>query len=286
MEFAAVWLLWRLANALPVGLSDCAGRGVGRLVGILWRARRHIAQHNLSRAFPDLSRQETSRIARAAFANVGQTVFEVLRFGRNSTERIIDSVEVEVDGLKHLEQAADNGRGALLMSAHLGNWELLGAWASSRGYALDIVVKPMRNPLTDALYNAQRSAHDIGLIRTQVGTLGIARALGAKRFVALLADQYAGREGVAVEFFGRSVSTPRGPAALALRFGCPILTGVLVRRPHRPYLAVIDPAIPVTRTGDETHDVTALTQAFTARIESYVRRWPEQWLWTHRRWRD
>jgi len=102
--------------------------------------------------------------------------------------------------------------------------------------------------------------------------------------VAIRADQYAGREGVGVEFFGQTVSTPRGPAALSLRYGCPIITGYFIHKADGTHLAHIDAPVEYTPTEDTERDVVCLTQAFTDRIESYIRQWPAQWLWTHRRW--
>ena len=283
-ELLGIWALKIVANALPSRLAGVVGGFTGRMVGLAWRGRRRIAVANLQRAFAGFTPDQIERLVNDTFDNLGRTAFEILRFRRESPEAIL--ARVDSDGDEPLAAAYRKGKGAIVMSGHFGNWEMFGAWVRARGYPVDFVVKPMRNPLVDAMYNAQRAALDVGIIHTQVATRGIVRALQEKRFVAILADQYAGEDGIEVEFFGRRVSTPRGPAALALRYGCPLLTGVLVRRPRRRFRAQIDGAIDYEPTGDHARDVFALTQEFTRRLENHIRQYPDQWLWTHRRWRD
>ncbi|HUU46599.1 MAG TPA: lysophospholipid acyltransferase family protein [Acidobacteriota bacterium] len=282
LEYLALSGLKTLANTLPESTARNFGANLGRLIGRLWSARRQIACDNLAQAFPDRPRQEIEDIAGAVFANVGRTMFEVLRFGQSRPEDIL--ARVDTNGTEPFEEAARLGRGALLVSAHIGNWEIHGAWIRALGYPVDVVVKPMRNPLADHLLNSCRAVHDVGIIHTQQATSGIVRAVKQRRFVAIVADQYAGGEGVGVEFFGRTVSTPRGPAALALKYGCPIITGYLVRKPDGRYYAFNDTLLTFTPSGDSEKDVVAVTQAFTTRIENYIRRKPDEWLWTHRRW--
>lgn len=282
LEFAALWMIKSVANALPAGGSQVAGAAVGRLIGRLWRFRRGVAQRNIEQAFPDFTPSQTARVVNGTFANIGRTTFEILRFDRAASRAVLD--RVDTNGTAPLELAVREGQGVLLLSAHFGNWEVYGAWVRALGYPVDVVVKPMRNPLSDRLYNARRAVHDVGIIPTQIGTSGIVRAIKKRRFVAMLVDQYAGREGVEVEFFGRPASTPRGPAVLALKYGCSVLIGVLVRKPDGRFLALNDGPLEIERTGDDKRDVKTLTQKITSRLEEYIRAYPDQWLWTHRRW--
>ena len=284
LEYAAAQLLRLVARVLPESVARALGRFIGICVGQLWRSRRNIAIRNIDRAFNgELPPRQTGKIVSQTFQTMGQTAFEVLRFGKLSPQMLLDRVEGNADLLRHVQE---QGKGAILVSGHYGNWEILGAWLRALGFPVDVIVKPMRNPLVDALYNRCRATMGVGVIHTQVATKGIVRALQQKRFVAILADQYAGAEGVEVDFFGRSASTPRGPAALALKFGCPLVTGVLERRPGGRFLAHIDGPVEYRPTGDNEADVRAITQELTTRLESHIRRTPGQWLWTHRRWRD
>jgi KDO2-lipid IV(A) lauroyltransferase len=281
-EYAALRSLQEAANLCSRETARTAGAAFGRSIGWIWQSRRQIAHDNIQRAYPDYTPDQTERLVDAVFAHIGQTAFEVLRFEQSTPESLLETVEA--NSTESLAWAAREGRGAILLSGHIGNWEIFGAWIRALGYGVDLVVKPMRNPLTDRLLNDCRARHDVGIIHTQTATSGIVRALKKKRFVAILVDQYAGREGVEAEFFGRRVSTPRGPAALALKFGCPVLTGYLARKPDGGYYAHADEPIDYAATDNHDHDIAALTQIFTSRIEHYIRRHPDQWLWTHRRW--
>lgn len=284
MEYAAALTMRLMARVPPEGMARGLGSLVGRTIGRTWGARRRIAAANIDRAFEGtLSPRDIDRIITDVFRTMGQTIFEVLRFGKMRPETLVERVDGNVDILQAVKE---QNRGALLVSGHFGNWEVFGAWIRALGYPVDVVVKPMRNPLVDALYNRCRASMDVGVIHTQTATKGIIRALQQKRFVAILADQFAGAEGIDVDFFGRPASTPRGPAALALKFGCPILSGVLERRPRGRFAAYIDGPVEYRPTGDLETDVRAITQELATRLERHIRRTPGQWLWTHRRWRD
>ncbi|GAB4328692.1 MAG: lauroyl/myristoyl acyltransferase [Candidatus Zixiibacteriota bacterium] len=273
-----------VARVLPRRAALACGRGLGSFICRIWGRRRRIAQDNLRRAYGGaLSEAEIARIARQTFQTMGQTAVETLRFGRTRPDDLLARVE---GNPAVLHEAMKAGKGAVLVSGHFGNWEVFGAWIRALGFEIDVVVKPMRNPLVDSFYNQCRAAMGVGVIHTQVATKQIVRSLAKRRFVAILADQYTGAEGIDVEFFGRPASTPRGPAALALRFGCPILSGVMVQSPEGRFSTLIDGPIEYDATGDTERDVRAITQELTTRLERNIRGNPGQWLWTHRRWRD
>lgn len=284
IEWLPLVLLRGVACALPRRLSVGCGALVGNLVRILWRVRRRIALDNLTRAFPDWRQDAVHSVCNSVFRNLGRTAFEILCI-TDSTPRRLETL-VESPSLAMIEDAHRQGRGAILMSGHIGNWELFAGYLQQHGFPIDVVVKPMRNPFSDAFYNARRRQLGVGVIHTQTATRGIIQSLRAGRMVAILADQYAGEEGVEVEFFGRMVSTPRGPAALALRFGCPILSGIMIRLPDGQFRIELDEPLSYQATGDEAEDVRVITQRITARLENHIRKYPDQWLWTHRRWRD
>lgn len=283
LEWLALQMLRWKARLVPRRAALAGGAVLGRLISAVWSRRRRIARDNLQRAYPEWTVDQVDTAARGVFEHFGRTTVEILRVSprtRAELSKLVDPHNAEsIDALYRA------GRGGLLVSGHIGNWELLAGWIAASGYPLDVVVKPMRNPLSDRLYNDRRRDLGVRVIQTQVATRGIVESVKARRLVAILADQHAGEEGVTVTFFGRPVSTPRGPAVLSLRFGCPILTGVMVRRDDGRFDAFIDGVLDYAPTGDEEHDVRALTQAYTTRLENHIRRFPSQWLWTHRRWR-
>jgi KDO2-lipid IV(A) lauroyltransferase len=284
LEWLALIALRVIARILPTNAADRCGAAFGQLIGKLWGRRARIARDNLRRAFPDWSEGQIRAVSSAVFANFGRTTFEILRI-TPSTPQFLETA-VEAPTMDFMEDARRGDKGAILMSGHIGNWELLAGYLRDRGYPIDVVVKPMRNPLSDRFYNLRRNDLQLGIIHTQTGTRGIIQALRDKHLVAILADQYAGEDGVEVTFFGRKVSTPRGPAVLAIKYGCPIITGIMIRIAPGRYRVDIDGPLTYTLTGDDEVDVIAITQEFTSRLENHIRKYPDQWLWTHRRWRD
>ena len=283
-EWLLLQIMRAIACALPERAAMTAGASVGKLIGRIWTSRRYIARANLRAAFPGWDEALTEGTVRDVFGHFGQTTFEIMRLNKHTGSRLLSTVQCSNRAV--LDQAASEGKGALFLSGHIGNWELFAGWIRALGFEIDVVVKPARNALADRFYNARRSGLGVGIIHSQTGTREILQALRKGRFVAILADQYAGQEGIDVDFFGRPASTPRGPAALSLRLGCPIYTGVFLREGPGRYVADLDGRIDFQPTGDELSDQTALTQIFTTRLEQHIRRHPSQWLWTHRRWRD
>lgn len=283
-EWLTLVVLRSIARLLPRPAAQKFGALAGRIVMKIWKRRRDICRENLSHAFPDWNSERIEAVTTDVFSNIGRTTFEILRI-TPATGKLLPAL-VDSPSLKILDDACAQGKGVLLLSGHIGNWELFAGWIRAMGYPLDVVVKPMRNPLSDDFYNDRRRELDLGIIHTQVATRGIVQAVRQKRLVAILADQYAGNDGIEVVFFGRRVSTPRGPAVLALKFGCPILSGAMLRTADGRFKVVVDAPLVYDQTGNDELDVFTITQAYTTRIENHIRNYPDQWLWTHRRWRD
>lgn len=274
-----------LARALPEKSAYELGRSLGVIGYHLAGFRRQVAADNLQRALGDeLAPSEVERIAREVFQNIGRTAIEVFRFPTLHKEELLAKVDCDNPGM--FDQALAGGKGAILLSAHFGNWEMFAAWIAARGYPIDVVVKPQRNQSADEFYNGLRRATGVEIIPTQKASKQIIVSLKKNRLVAILADQYAGNDGVPVKFFGRTTATHRGPAAIALKLNCPIYYGVFVRQPDNRHRAVCRGPLEFTPGGNTDEDIIAITQSYTGKLEEYIRRYPEQWLWTHRRWKD
>lgn len=252
-----------------------AAGGLARALGL----RRRVAESNLALAFPERTAQERAAILAAHWREVGRIAAEYARLPELARARA-DAV-AEAHGLGHLE--ALRGRGALLLTGHFGNFELLGAHLA-RLNPVDFVVKPLSNPKVEALVNDLRSRAGVGIIPLGGGVKHVFKALRAGRWVALLADQDARRHGVFVPFFGRLASTPEGPARLSLQTGAPIVFGTIRRRADGRHRLDVDPPHASAGPPDEAH-VRALTAWHAARLEREVRAAPEHWFWLHRRWK-
>jgi KDO2-lipid IV(A) lauroyltransferase len=208
----------------------------------------------------------------------------MLRVSALSAEAVLARTEVE--GLAELRAALDAGRGVVLVSGHLGNWEIGGAALAVRGVPIDVVAQRQSNPLFDRLVVETRERLGMRVIPRELGTRQGLRSLREGRLLALVADQDARGGGVFVPFFGRLASTHRGPAMLALRTGAPLfVTRGLLRTPEGGYRGGVEEVV-VDREGELDDVVERMTAAFTARLEAGVRAAPDQYFWQHRRWKS
>lgn len=277
-----------LVNGLATGITAMSwsrSLGLGSLLGdVAWSIglRRRVAEANLVLAFPHLPVEERARILVSHYRELGRVACEYPRMGE-LVRAPASAVVAELEGFEHLESARTAGRGAILMTGHFGNFELLGAWLG-RMHPVSFVVKPLSNPRVERLITGWRRAAGVDLIPLGTGVRRVFEALKENRWVAMLADQDARQNGVFVPFLGRAASTPAGPAEISLRTGAPIVMGFVVRRHDgRHTLTLTPPLEPPTAAGPEA--VRQLTAAHTAVLEHWVRRHPEMWFWLHRRWK-
>jgi len=212
------------------------------------------------------------------------TVVELARLLARPLEATLD--ELTVDGLEHLRAAMTSHGRALMLTAHLGNWEYLSAAARLAGYPLSIVVRPLDSPALDALAGEMRRKTGVELIDKRGALRPVLEALRRGRMVGVLLDQNAARrEGVFVPFFGRSASTSRSLALLSVRTGAPVVPIFIAREAPGRHRVVIQPPLPRPAANDPERAVVELTARCNEAIEAAIRRTPEQWLWSHDRWR-
>jgi KDO2-lipid IV(A) lauroyltransferase len=279
----ALDLLARGAVAGLRRLSWERARGTGERLGDALRAvgvRRRVAEANLALAFPGWDAARRARVLREHYRELGRVAAEYASLDRLA-RRPLGEVVVEARGLEHLE--AWRGHGAILMSGHYSNFELVGA-ALARLNPVDFLVRPLSNRGVERLIAGLRAGAGVGQISTSGGMRRVFEALARGRWVAVLADQDARRHGVFVPFLGTPASTPVGPARAALRSGAPIIMGFVTRRADGRFDLDVDPPLEI---GDPSAPdaVLRLTAAHTARLEEWVRARPELWFWLHRRWK-
>jgi KDO2-lipid IV(A) lauroyltransferase len=277
---AALRVLGLLPRAVASGLAD----GIGTLFYLLDRRHRRIAMENLDRAFGSrLSRRARRQIARAAFANLCRMAFELGRIVRAKPGEI-DRL-VSIDGWSHYRQALSRQRGVLILTAHTGNWEMLPLLAPRMGRPVYIVFRPLDLAPLDALMARLRTRWGGRLIPRSNAMRSILSALGRGEPVTILLDQNVGwRKGVFVDFFGQRACTNKGLALLALKTRAPVLP-LFIRRDGRGFTAHFGPEIDLVLSGDKTRDLESNTQRYNDAIEAFVRRYPDQWLWLHQRWK-
>jgi KDO2-lipid IV(A) lauroyltransferase len=284
IEYLAAASGVKLAQMLSARAADSLGCGLGTVAHTILASRRRIARDNLKRALGNtVSDEEIDRIAKRVFQNLGRTLIEFSRFGKTK----LDGARklIYADGAERLRKVYEEGNGGIIVSAHFGNWELMGVWTSTLGYPMDFLVGTQHNQKIDNMLIGFRKDMDVGIIRLSTSARQVFKALKAGRFTGLVADQHAASGGIVLDFFGRHASTPKGPALFAIRAGCPLLPCVLRRESYdRHVVMACDPIYP-PNTGDEEADIQIMTIAYTKFFESCIREYPDQWMWTHRRWK-
>ena len=269
-------------------LSFRRASAIGERIGVLgyrpFGIRRAVVERQVGAAFPGLTGPEVARIARASYASLGRTTIETALLPTYSREEVIELVE-RTDGWEHVEQALAQGRGLMVVTGHLGNWELGGSYVAARGIPLEAVARRMENPLFDAYLNETRRRIGMTVIHDADAVRRVPRAMREHHAVAFLVDQGAvGLASTWVPFFGRYAKTPRGPAVFALRLKTPLLFACALRQPDGRFVIHFEP-VPIETTGTLDADVDRIVASYTSTLERWVRRAPEQYFWHHRRWK-
>jgi Kdo2-lipid IVA lauroyltransferase/acyltransferase len=280
---ATVHLLSLLPDIVLYALGVLAGRAAFRLDS------RHvkIGMRNLEIAFPEKSAAERRRILRESYINLGRSGAEYVRLGGFFYRRLLRKVRYE--GLEFWENARrfHAGRGVLILSAHFGNFELLATGHALHGHRISLVHHTQRFLPADALLTFVRERVGVEIIRKHAAARAVLRALRAGEMVGIPFDQNAKRsEALFVPFFGELAATTSGLARLARMSGAAVVPVFIVRDPKlRTHRIVIQGELPLQSTGDAEADILENTRRFVAAIEQIVRVYPEQFLWTHRRYR-
>jgi KDO2-lipid IV(A) lauroyltransferase len=257
---------------------------MGDLAFVVLANRRRMAMANLEQAFPEMASADRRRVCRGSFQHLGLMCVELCAAMTATPERILAGITLV--GLEHLKDAmAKHGR-ALVLTAHLGNWELLALAHRLTGVPTTVVMRPLDATWLDAMAERLRRRSGIELVDKRNALRPVLGALNRGRMVALLLDQNASRrEGIFVSFFGRPASTSKSLAVLAVRTRTPVVPIFIYRERLGEHRVEIHPSFNVEATGDSEQAVAELTQRCAATIEAAVTVAPDQWLWVHNRWR-
>jgi Kdo2-lipid IVA lauroyltransferase/acyltransferase len=285
LEFAAVWLLVRLLGALPRALSRSIGAGIGRIAYAGLGRLRSAGTKNLALAFPEKSAEAREQILRTEYRNLGYLLAEFCHMPTYTPEYASSFIRYE--GLENYLGAREKGKGVLVLTGHLGAWELSSFYHSLMGYPMGMVIRRLDNPLVDQFVNNIRCQHGNRVIHKDDFARGLLASMRAGETVGILMDtNMTPPQGVFVPFFGVEACTASGMARLAAKTGAAVVPGFLLwEESEQKYVLHFGEEISVLSTGEAESDALANTAAFTAVIESYIRQYPEQWLWMHRRWK-
>lgn len=269
---------------LPLRLSYWFANRLGAVVYCFYAKRRRIGYANVRAAFcQNLMPGEIKKITRRTFQHFVCVLFEVFRFP--SIDKRYADRYVASSGTSHIDEALKKGRGAIILTAHFGNWELSGLVGAIKGYPQVVLARQQKYLRLNRLLNSYRARYGRRVIEKCMATREIITSLKENKITAILSDQDAGMQGALVSFFGRLASTAKGAAGLALKFDSPILPNFCARQRGPFYQMTIEKPLAIEETGDLETDIQAGLQKFTNILESYITRYPDQWLWLHKRWK-
>lgn len=284
-EYIPVWLLANLLRWMPRPISRRLCIGFALLIYRLHPRLRRVGLRNLELAFPELTSKEKNRILHGVFVSLGRQLAEFCLFPRYSSQNV--SQVAIYDGFEHYSAAASRGKGVIFLTAHLGGWEISSFVQSLIGHPLNIVVRPLDNPYLDSMVDRYRTMHGNRTFSKQDFARGLLSSLRAGETVGILMDtNMTPPQGEFVDFFGVPACTATGIARVALHTDAAVIPGFAVwDKAIQKYKICFEPALPLVRTEDAAADIRANTALFTKVIERFVARYPEQWLWVHRRWK-
>ncbi len=275
----------RYIDRRPLDEALALGERVGLLAYRFLRRPRRLALEHLEIAFGrSLPPSAREHLARASFVNAARSFCEIAKIDeiRERRERYF-----EVDGMQHAEAVLARGTGAIVVTGHLGNWELLASYWAWRGQPVAAIARRLSDAaLNDLLVDMRRRQGVETILRESPSSARqILRAIKSNALLAMLVDQDTRVQSLSVPFFGRAARTPVAAASLAVRRELPVLIAFIQRRAGGGHRIVVQPPIEVPASGDRAADIQELTRVFNERIEEQVRHNPAEWVWWHRRWR-
>lgn len=270
---------------ISYGRLAAMGRLAGLLIYYVDVRHRRIVRRNLAFAYPDWTKAQVKEISGRIFQNLGTTLMEICQMTCLSGDEIIK--RVKVNGEEHIREALEYHKGVVLVSAHLGNWEVVPLfWPLYFKTPIAVVARELESRLVDHWVCRLRSRFGGEVIYKETAMPEMIRALRADKALAILIDQGTKSSlGVKIKFFDRYVTATSGAALLAMRCKSPVLPGFCVRNGDGTFTLHLDKPMFLKRTGDLRRDLVENTQTMTDAIEAMVRQYPEQWFWVHKRWR-
>ena len=285
LEFFSVWLLVQVFGLLPRPLSRRLGAAVGALAYIVLGRLRSVGERNLELAFPSLDGKERTQLLKKLYRNLGWQMAEFCQMP--SYTRANSARFLRCEGLDHYVKAQSAGRGVLIVTGHLGAWELSSFYHSLMGYPMSMVIRRLDNARLDRYVNRIRCLHGNRVLHKDDFARGLIGAMRKGETVGILMDtNMTPPQGLFVDYFGHAACTASGLARVAAKTGAAVLPGFMVwEEAEQAYVLRFGEQLELSSTVDAEADVIANTQLCTAAIENWVWRYPDQWLWVHRRWK-
>ncbi len=283
-ELLAVRSLLGAIGALPLETSMRFGKSVGKFLAKRFPKLQKTARRNLEIALPQISAEEKQRIIYGTFESLGRHLGFVSHFKKFKLEDIRNLIEVV--GKEHFDKAHETGRGILFFTGHFGSWEVFNLLPPAFGYGMNILVRRIDNPLVENFVDKMRTRFGSVTLDKTKAARTMFRLLENGELLGILADlNVQEKEGVFVDFFGVPASTTTSIAKLAIKTHAVVLPAFAVwEESKKKYVVYLEPPIEYAKDDNSPENIRELTQKITSTVEKYVRKYPEQWLWIHKRW--
>lgn len=271
---------------LPLTISRKFGETLGMLFFYVWRSRRKIALENLREAIASgavSNKIDTEQIIKNNFKNYGRSIAEIIRVYYGLGRRMIE--EIQIEGLEHYQRAKEKGRGAIFITGHCGNWELLPLAASFKVENISVVARPINNPYINKIIERSRQSYGSSVIYKKGALKEIISCLRRGSCVGILMDQAVlSDEGFLIEFLNRKAWTTKMPALIARKTGTAVIPAFICRA-DKSHRIKVYPEIHLSENRDKEQALIEDTRKFSSCIEEYIKENPSEWLWIHRRWK-
>ena len=274
----------KMLRLISRGASLNIMRILSRFVFVFARGPRQRVISHLTMVYgAEKDKREIITMARAVFNHFAIASADMLRIPNLIRDNV--NTLVTTKGIEHLEKAFKSDKGMIFITCHFGNWEVLGAWLGQNGFPMKVVGTTVFDPRLDKiLVETRKIAGNTNIARGK-GTREIIRTIKKGDAVGMLIDQDTKAQSIFVNFFGKLTHTPTGPAVLARRLNVPIIPIFMYLNEELNYVLECQPQLELIRTEDEEYDVLVATQKISDTYEAMIRRYPEQWVWMHKRWK-
>ncbi|HTY45616.1 MAG TPA: lysophospholipid acyltransferase family protein [Patescibacteria group bacterium] len=280
------YLLYRVGQFLALALPRHVAYGVAVFfsdVRYLFADKdRRAVRENLSAIFPDKTPRQIRQIRRRMFRNFAKYLVDFFRHSKIDREYVLRCVKIE--NLRYFDEALAGGKGVVVLTAHLGNWELGGVVMGLLGYPTWVVALPHKSKKVNDFFNAQREVFGTKVIPLGRAVRACLNLLKENNMIALVGDRDFTERGAVVDFFGKPTIFPEGPAALSLKTGAPIVAGFMVRNPDDTFTLRLEAPMAYAGSGNLKQDIPDLLNCYKATIERYIREYPDQWFMFRRFW--
>jgi KDO2-lipid IV(A) lauroyltransferase len=237
---------------------------------------------NLKTIFPEKSSREIHRIRRWMFRNFAKYLVDFFRYEKLDNEYIKNNIHIE--NLHYFDEVLKKGKGGIILSAHIGNWELGAVVVALSGYSLWAVALEHKHKKVTDFFDSQRMSKGVNVIALGKAVRQCLSRLNENRIIALVGDRDFTGKGTVTEFFGKSAHFPEGPAALALKTGASIVPCFMVRNPDDSFTLRIEKPIELISRGDKEEDIKRCMREYVKIFENYIYKYPEQWYLFRKFW--